>query len=111
MSNRSQKAMEVERAAIERMRVKIMGELNKGGEKAARKLIELIDDDDPHVARLASRDLLTWLVGKPTQRVEHEGQQPTTIVVVHPGVGSHEAHRIDLDGSDVVEVTPELLPP
>jgi hypothetical protein len=44
--------------------------LEAASERAARRLVELVDSDDPRVALMASNSVLDRLYGKPAQTVD-----------------------------------------
>lgn len=66
--------------------------LQAASERAARRLVELIDSEDPRVALMASNSVLDRLFGKPAQTVDAK-VQTTDIGAVHLQVLQEIAER------------------
>lgn len=57
--------------------------LEAGSQRAAERLVELVESDDPRVAAMASQAILDRLYGKPAQQIDASIKQQTDIGQAH----------------------------
>ena len=80
----------------------VMEALQAGSERAAKRLVELVESEDPRVAAMAATAVLDRLYGKPTLAVEAD-VKTTSIQQEHLRIlqelQHRRAHRLASDGA------------
>lgn len=81
--------------------------LQAGSKRAAERLVELIESDDPRVATVAAQAVLDRLYGKPTQSVD-ANVKTESVAVLHLQALQDIAARREARLAGVVDVTPRV---
>lgn len=74
--------------------------LTEAAETAARRIVDLIDDDNPRVQLDAAREVLDRVLGKPTQRAEVDTTSRQDLTFVFGMVGDDYQPIDQLEGDE-----------
>lgn len=83
--------------------------LQAGSKRAAERLVELIESDDPRVATVAAQAVLDRLYGKPAQQVDANINKTETVAVLHLQALQDIAARREARLAGAVDVTPRAI--
>lgn len=80
----------------------------EGSERAIRRLLELVEDDDPRVATVAAKEVLTWAFGSPGKQSNDDeaDKRSLTINIVQYSDGNHAPEQLE---AKTVSVRPLAL--